>query len=98
MMDNNNRGRVSYVDNERAELARQLDDLRAHQHQIEKQLLDLENRKRRVIEMNSQQIAICQKFIDEVGDDAEARHYLERFMYQLHETRRQLEMINIERW
>jgi acetyl-CoA carboxylase carboxyltransferase component len=97
MMDNN-KGRISYIDNERAELARQLDELRARQRQIEEQRLDLENRKRRAIEQNSQQIAICQKFIDEVGDDAEARYYLERFMHQLHETCRQIEMINIERW
>lgn len=97
MMDNN-KGRVSYIDSERAELARQLDELRARQRQVEKQLIDLENRKRAAIEQNSQQIAICQKFIDEAGDDAEARHYLERFMYQLHETRKNLEMINIERW
>lgn len=94
----NNKGRVSYVDSERAELARQLDELRSHQKQIEKQLDELENRKRRALEQNAQQIAICQKFIDEVGDDAESRYYLERFMYQLHETRRQIEMINIERW
>ena len=97
MMDNN-KGRVSYIDSERSELIRQLDELRANQHQIEQLLLDLENRKRRALEQNNQQIAICQKFIDEVGDDAEARHYLERFMHQLHETRKNLEMINIERW
>lgn len=97
-MDNNNKGRVSYIDSERAELARQLDELRAHRRQVEEQLNDLENRKRAAIEQNKQQIALCQKFIEEVGDDAEARYYLERFMNQLHETRRQLEMINIERW
>lgn len=97
-MMENNKGRVSYIDSERAELTRQLDELRAHRRQVEEQLLALEDHQRRALEQNRQQIALCQKFIDEVGDDTEARYYLERFMHQLHETCRQIEMIKIERW
>jgi hypothetical protein len=95
-MKEQNKGYVSHVDNQRKEFEYRLNELQAQHKKIADELNDLRARTDNLLELNSQQIAVCDRFIEDVGDDAEARHYLETFKATLVMTRMSLKALQEE--
>jgi hypothetical protein len=95
-MEDQNRGRVGYVDSERRKLYDHVEELRARQHRLCEEMARLRADLDRLLEVNTQQIAICDRFIAEADDDAEARHYLEQFKASLMGSRMSIESMRQE--
>ena len=95
-MEEENRARVGYVDSKRQELLAKLTEVRAHQDKLMREASMLRADIERLLEVNTQQIAITDHFIEEVGDDAEARHYLTTFKSSLVMTRVSIEALREE--
>ena len=95
-MKDQNTGRVGYIDSERKELLTKLTEVRARNQKIMREASMLRAEIDRLLEVNTQQIMICDRFIDEVGDDAEARHYLKTFKAALIGSRMSIESMREE--
>jgi uncharacterized phage infection (PIP) family protein YhgE len=95
-MKEQNKGYVSHVDNQRKEFEYRLNELQAQHKKIADELNDLRAKTDNLLEINSQQIAVCDRFIEEAGDDAEACHYLKTFKATLVMTRMSLKALQEE--
>ena len=95
-MEDQNRGKVGYVDSERRKLYDHVEELRARQHRLCEEMTRLRADLDRLLEVNTQQIAITDCFLEEVGDDAEARHYLTTFKASLMGSRMSIEAMRQE--
>lgn len=95
-MKEQNKGKVSNIDNQRKELSYRLNELQAQHKKIINEINDLRAKLDNLLEINSQQLAVCDRFIEEAGDDVEARHYLETFKATLIMTKASLEALKKE--
>lgn len=64
-----NKGKVSHVDNQRKEIGFRLNELRYQQREILRELEVMKAKADNLLEINATQIAVCDRFLEEVGDD-----------------------------